>query len=89
MAAKLEDNGKILVVDNTEGPARFHAIWLRDNLLDADTRDAGNGQRLITLSDIPADATLSDAREEAGQIVVTFASDGRTARFPVASSSST
>ncbi len=36
------------------GRLRFHAIWLRDNAWDAATRAPGNGQRLITIADIPA-----------------------------------
>ena len=51
-----------LELDWTDGGhARFHAIWLRDNALDAETRSPANGQRLITVLDIPKDNTLSDA----------------------------
>lgn len=32
---------------------RFHAVWLRDNALDPQTRDPGSGQRLIAIGDIP------------------------------------
>ncbi len=38
--------------------ARFHAEWLRDNALDASTRSPGNGQRLISIADIPADSII-------------------------------
>ena len=41
--------------------ARFNAIWLRDNSLDPETRSKANGQRLITVLDIPADLTLTEA----------------------------
>ena len=37
--------------------ARFHALWLRDNALDPETRSPGNGQRLITILDIPRETT--------------------------------
>ena len=38
--------------------ARFHAMWLRDNALDAETRSPGNGQRLITVLDIPRETVV-------------------------------
>ena len=62
---------------------RFHAIWLRDNALDAATRDPGNGQRLITLADIPPDICLSAAVLMGDDVICTFAPDGKTARFPL------
>lgn len=60
---------------------RFHAIWLRDNSLDPTTRDAENGQRLVTLNDLPADVTLCAAWTEGDDLVVTFAPENLTARF--------
>lgn len=60
---------------------RFHAIWLRDNAWDEATRSAGNGQRLITLGDIPADTRISAARGEAGQLHVTFQPEGKTIAY--------
>ena len=44
---------------------RFHAMWLRDNAQDDKTRDQINGQRLITLKEIPSETWVSDARVEA------------------------
>jgi gamma-butyrobetaine dioxygenase len=43
---------------------RYHALWLRDNAQDAATRSAGNGQRLITLLDIPASTRVVEARAD-------------------------
>ena len=63
--------------------ARFHAVWLRDNALDPTTRDPGNGQRLITLADIPADIAVSESAVDAGSARLTF-SDGLTSEFPSA-----
>ena len=34
---------------------RYHSSWLRDNANDPKTRDKNNGQRLISISDIPVD----------------------------------
>ena len=56
---------------------RFHAIWLRDNAWDEATRASGNGQRLITLGDIPADTRVSAASIEAGRLHVTFQPEDR------------
>lgn len=44
---------------------RFHAVWLRDNAWDETTRAPGNGQRLITLGDIPVDTRVSAVKSEA------------------------
>ncbi len=63
---------------------RFHAIWLRDNALDPATRAPGNGQRLITLRDIPRGTRIAQAAVEAGELAVTFAPEGKTVRFPAA-----
>ena len=56
------DHGKIVAITRDSGEShRFHAIWLRDNAWDDKTRSPGNGQRLITLGDIPADTVVSEA----------------------------
>ena len=75
----IENKGRVLRVNGQ----RFHAVWLRDNALDAETRDPKNGQRLITLADIPADITLSEARLDGADVELTFAPEGKTARFPL------
>jgi [2-(trimethylamino)ethyl]phosphonate dioxygenase len=63
--------------------ARFHAIWLRDNALDPETRSPGNGQRLITVLDIPPETFLSDTSvSPSGDLVVTFSPERKTVTFP-------
>ena len=42
--------------------ARFHAIWLRDNALDPATRSPGNGQRLISILDVPTDTRITEVQ---------------------------
>ncbi len=64
--------------------ARFHAVWLRDNALDPETRSAANGQRLITLQDIPAEIRMSAAAITAGDLEIAFKPEGKTVRFPAA-----
>ena len=61
--------------------ARFHAIWLRDNALDAATRDPGNGQRRISLADIPRDVTIERAVATGDGCTIGF-SGGHETEFP-------
>ena len=52
--ALIGDEGRTIELGWKDGTrTRFHAMWLRDNALDDKTRSAGNGQRLITILDIP------------------------------------
>jgi gamma-butyrobetaine dioxygenase len=60
---------------------RFHAIWLRDNAPDAETRDPGNGQRLIALRDIPEGTVVSEAVLKDGALQLSFAPEGKTVVF--------
>ena len=53
MSVTVDPTGTYLTLETSDGAHRFHAIWLRDNAQDAATRASGNGQRLITLRDIP------------------------------------
>jgi len=55
---RLEEGAAVSLTWSDGVRARFHAIWLRDNALDAETRSSGNGQRLITV--------LVDAHAEHG-----------------------
>jgi len=53
-SVKIINSGKaILLLPKCGTPLRYHSAWLRDNALDSKTRDKKNGQRLITVSDIP------------------------------------
>ncbi|MEM7670248.1 MAG: gamma-butyrobetaine dioxygenase, partial [Pseudomonadota bacterium] len=53
--------GSYLTLQTSSGRQRFHAIWLRDNAPDPETRDPGNGQRLIALRNIPAGTRIQTA----------------------------
>lgn len=79
--AEIIDGGRALAVDTAFLKARFHAIWLRDNAPDPETRDPGNGQRLIALGDIPADTCISEASVRDGTVQVVFAPEGKTVSF--------
>jgi [2-(trimethylamino)ethyl]phosphonate dioxygenase len=78
---RLLDGGAALVVELAGIPRRFHAIWLRDNAQDAATRSPGNGQRLITLLDIPPNTVIADAHWSEGRLHVRFEPEGKTVAF--------
>jgi gamma-butyrobetaine dioxygenase len=78
---RLLDDGAALEVELVGIPRRFHALWLRDNAQDAVTRSAGNGQRLITLLDIPHDTRIADADWSEGRLQVRFEPEGKVVAF--------
>lgn len=80
----LAADGGSLTLDTGGARARFHAIWLRDNAWDATTRAPGNGQRLITLADIPADTRIAAAACRGGRLSVTFAPEGKVVEYDTA-----
>ncbi len=84
VAVDVIDDGAAMAVRWSPGTrSRFHAIWLRDNALDPDTRDAHNGQRLIALKDVPASTGIARAEIGlTGEVLVTFSPEGKTVRFP-------
>lgn len=80
----LIDGGEALELELPSGQsARFHAIWLRDNALDPETRSEGNGQRLITLLDIPKNTHIASANVQGGDLEVTFSPENKTVVFPL------
>ncbi|WP_289069543.1 TauD/TfdA family dioxygenase [uncultured Aliiroseovarius sp.] len=81
LEAKTDPTGQILTLSGPDGPQRFHAMWLRDNAWDEDTRALGNGQRLIALRDIPADTKITDVTVNGSAIDVTFAPEGKTITY--------
>ncbi|WP_299351687.1 TauD/TfdA family dioxygenase [uncultured Shimia sp.] len=79
----LSQDGDVLTLQTAKGPLRFHAIWLRDNAIDGATRDASNGQRLITLADLSPETTLSAAEVTGDQLTLTFQPDGHCVTYDV------
>ncbi|RVU36863.1 DUF971 domain-containing protein [Hwanghaeella grinnelliae] len=60
----------------------LYAPWLRDNAQDAETVHPGNGQRLIDVSDIPANPTFKSTELATdGTLAVTFEPDGHSCRY--------
>jgi len=64
--------GQTLSIQTQHKTVRYHAIWLRDNAPDENTRSPANGQRLITLKDIPEDTSIQSAQATDERLVVTF-----------------
>jgi len=81
--ARLLDGGNAVELTWSDGTtARFHALWLRDNAPDPATRSAGNGQRLITVLDIPPETRLVAATVTAGgDLQGEFAPEGKSITF--------
>ena len=74
--------GSELAVDTGSGaPLRFHAVWLRDNAWDGETRSPGNGQRLITVNDIPANVRIASASVSGNTLSVTFSPENKTISY--------
>jgi len=70
---KILDGGGAIALTFASGETcRFHAVWLRDNAWDDKTRSPGNGQRLITLGDIPRTISVALASIAGGQLHLTF-----------------
>ena len=82
-AEKTED-GTSITLDWEDGfQSRFHAQWLRYNSLDPETRSQHNGQRLISLLDIPQDIYLEEEEiQPDGSLRLVFSLEGHETLFP-------
>ena len=75
---EVSKNGDYLTLTTGHQKSRFHAIWLRDNAWDKDSRSVENGQSLIALRDIPNDTYISAAALSGPTLRVSFAPEGKT-----------
>ena len=80
---ELSPDGRCMtLIDDRSGErARFHAVWLRDNAWDEATRSPGNGQRLITLRDIPSDIAVTRVAVAGNGLEVTFTGEAAPIAF--------
>jgi gamma-butyrobetaine dioxygenase len=62
--------------------SEFPSIWLRDNC--PCDRDSLSGQRLIDIADLPAEPKISSVCAEEREIVISWESETRLARFDLA-----
>ncbi len=81
MDVSIQDGGAYLTLSGATNTCRFHAIWLRDNAWDAETRSPGNGQRLIALRDISPDTSIAQAEVRDGTLHVTFVPEQKTIAY--------
>ena len=82
---RVSNDGGVLTLDGSNvATLRFHAIWLRDNAWDPQTRAPGNGQRLIALRDIPADTRITSAVISGDRLTVHFAPEGKSIDYDIA-----
>ncbi len=72
--------------DGTGHPALrgLPAVWLRANCPCGDCRDPGSGQRLVTITDLPATVTVTEVRASDTAVEVVFGPDGHRAVFAAA-----
>ena len=85
-SVKIVDSGKSIILQRAGGSSvRYHSTWLRDNALDPKTRDINNGQRLISLSDIPINTYIASASldKEGNNIFLTFLPERKKVSFSV------
>jgi len=78
---RLIDGGDAVEVVLDGRRLRFHALWLRDNARDPETRSPFNGQRLVTLLDLPADTRIMAARWSREGLSLTFAPEDKTVAY--------
>ncbi|NKB76612.1 MAG: DUF971 domain-containing protein [Gammaproteobacteria bacterium] len=74
---EIQDAGNILKITWNDGSSdRYHAIWLRDNGQDPQTRDPANRQKLVTLQHIPCDTEIRTAKlNSENQVEFVFSPD--------------
>jgi gamma-butyrobetaine hydroxylase len=82
--AWMSDDGRVVELAWSDGTrARFHALWLRDNALDEKTRSATNGQRLVTILDLPPETSMGAANvTRNGDLSIRFVPEEKTVTFP-------
>ncbi len=80
----LDPSGSYLTLKTAHATRRFHAIWLRDNAADAETRAPGNWQRLITLRDIPVETRIKNATVKDDTLEVRFDPEGKVVSYGLA-----
>jgi [2-(trimethylamino)ethyl]phosphonate dioxygenase len=83
IAITIDPSGDHLTVRTSKSTNRFHAIWLRDNANDPETRAPANGQRLIALRDIPPDTRISSAELEGSSLKVNFSPEMKVVNYDI------
>lgn len=81
----LSNDGQVISLrpSGQAGDIRYHAIWLRDNASDPETKSAQNAQRLITIEDIPEDIKITSASLTPTHLNVKFNDRDMTVSYPL------
>lgn len=66
----------VVTLELEAGPARFHALWLRDNARDELSNHADSNQRMFDITELPDPVTVESAEMVDGQLVVVFGPEG-------------
>lgn len=77
----LADDSAIQISWDDGTLARFHAVWLRDHAQDNQTRSPANGQRLVTILELPENVSIGAVRQQDSQLEVTFMPEDKTVAF--------
>lgn len=81
-STSLENEGRVLSMRwSDQQVSRFHSVWLRDNAPDSQTRSAENGQRLITLQDIPGSTYIAGVEQKYNRVSVVFAPENKSVDY--------
>ena len=83
-SVKVINSGKAIILSRKDGSSlRYHSTWLRDNANDPKTRDKNNGQRLISISDIPVNTYINSASldEKGKNIILNFLPNKKKVKF--------
>lgn len=80
-SVSVEQRGQVLVLTVDSRAIRFHAVWLRDNAWDAETRSEANGQKLIALRDIDKSVSISDASISDQTVSIRFMPEDRVIAY--------
>ena len=85
-SVKVINSGKAIILSRKDGSSlRYHSTWLRDNANDPRTRDKNNGQRLISISDIPVNTYIKSASldKKSKNITLNFLPKKKQIKFSV------
>lgn len=77
------NSGELEIYWDDASHSRLQAIWLRDHCRMPSSRDPQSGQRLLNITDIPADTGIRRASLEGDRLVVEFNPDGHRSEFAV------
>ncbi len=80
----LDADGRVLSTQwSDQHVSRFHSVWLRDNAPDPYTRSPDNGQRLITLQDIPRETRIAKVEKTPEHLLLEFEPGNKFVKFPL------